>query len=167
MAEKGIQSYVHFDSWDTLKLNLQFSSFTFGVNYVQFNLNHLSDLYKGSRVIIGGDINSLKICRLLQLYPDMKNLVADPTHGSKVLDVIITDAYGDYDRAVIGPIGPDKKGYGAPSDHSVAIARPMANAGKRTSLSCYAWRSRRIMTANSLLALSLYLATSVQYLWGG
>ena len=53
----------------------------------------------------------------------MSNLVADPTYGRKVLDVIYTTAHTHYDRAVVGPpIRPDVPSQGSPSDHAVAIA---------------------------------------------
>ena len=111
-------------------------------------------------MIIAGDINNLKVDQLLQSLPDLKNLVVEPTHGNRVLDVILSDAHADYDRAIIGtPIGPDVAGVGVPSDHKVAIARPIADAGCRTGLSRYAWRIRRTLTAGSLMMLSICLAT--------
>ena len=76
------------------------------------------------------------------------------------MDVIVTDAHDSYDRALIGPpIGPDTAGCGAPSDHGVAIARPVADLGHRTGLSRYAVRSRRLLTASTLMKLSLCLTT--------
>ena len=121
-------------------------------------MNRLTDLYRGSRVIFAGDINNLKIGNLLSTLPDLRNLVADPTHGSRVLDVIITDAHGSFE-SIAPPIGPDVAGNGDPSDHKVAIARPTANAGRRSGLSRYAMRTRRTLTTATLMMLSLCLAT--------
>ena len=93
------------------------------LHHIQFNVTRLTDLYKDAGVIICGDINNLKVDRLLNVYANLKNLVADPTHGSKILDVILTDAHAVYDRAKVGPaIGPDVAVYGKASDHLVAIA---------------------------------------------
>ena len=70
------------------------------LHHIQFNVTRLTDLYRGSGVIICGDINNLKVERLQEVYADIKNLVADPTRGKKILDVILTNAHKYYDRAV-------------------------------------------------------------------
>ena len=91
--------------------------------HLQFNLNRLSALYPKSGVIIGGDVNNLDMKKLCNTYPGLINLVADPTHGSRILDVIVTDLHGSYDKAtILPPIKPDYQGRGHASDHSVAIA---------------------------------------------
>ena len=77
-----------------------------------------------------------------------------------MLDVIITNTHVHYDRAVVGPpIGPDVKGQGVPSDHRVAIARPVADPGHKTSLARYELRTRRKVTASALNSMRLHLAT--------
>ena len=67
------------------------------LHHIQFNITRLTDLYRSSGVIICGDINNLKIDRLENIYADIKNLVADPTHGKRILDVILTNAHKHYD----------------------------------------------------------------------
>ena len=130
------------------------------VAHVQYNVNRLVDVYKGAAVVICGDVNSLRIERLESVFCDMKNIVADPTHGARVLDVIITDAHRHYDRAVVGPpINPDVPGLGKSSDHRVAIARPVANPAHITSFKKIEIRKRRVVTAASLLTLGVCLAT--------
>ena len=62
--------------------------------------------------------------KLCDVYPDLVNLVASPTRGNRILDVIVTDLHPVYDKAVVGPpLQPDTVGRGAPSDHVVAVAR--------------------------------------------
>ena len=56
----------------------------------------------------------------------------------------MTNAHTLYDRAAVGPpIGPDVTGQGVPSDHSVAIARPAADPGKKSSFARFELRTRR------------------------
>ena len=78
---------------------------------------------------------------------NMVNLVANPTHRSKILDVIISNLHCEYDKAkILPPIQPDSKNYGKPSDHSVAVARPNVDRGTRTGFSRTETRTRRIIS---------------------
>ena len=88
--------------------------------------------------------------KLLACYPDLVNIVTIPTHGNKILDVIVTDLHPWYDKAVVSPpIQPDLEGRGRPSDHAVAVARPKRDGALRTGFSrketkysfqpCYDW----------------------------
>ena len=93
------------------------------LDHVQFNLNSLTAQYPGAGIIIGGDINNLDCGRLCNTFPDMINLVASPTRGSRIQDVIVTNMHTAYDKALIlPPIQPDVVGHGVPSDHSVPLA---------------------------------------------
>ena len=73
---------------------------------------------------MGGDINNLDCDKVCDTYPDMVNLVASPTRGARILDVLVTNLHTSYDKAqILPPIQPDRSDGGAPSDHSVAVAR--------------------------------------------
>ena len=88
------------------------------------------------------------------------NLVASPTRGSRILDVIVTNMHTSYDKAVVlPPLQPDRPGHGAPGDHSVPVARPNLNSALRTGFSRTETRTRRIVTASGLALMCLYLAT--------
>ena len=90
----------------------------------------MTAIYNGAGVIIGGDINNLPVEKIRCCYPDLKNLVADPTHGSRVLDVVISNLHISYDKAaILPPIQPDDPRHGKPSDHKVAIVRPNLDLG--------------------------------------
>ena len=91
------------------------------LDHLQFNLNRLTAIYPGSAVILGGDVNNLSVEKLRNCFPDLVNMVAVPTHGSRVLDVVVSDLHVHYDKAVVlPPIQPDDHGHGKPSDHKVA-----------------------------------------------
>ena len=130
------------------------------LQHIEYNIARLSSSYPGSGVIIGGDINDLKLNELCEVYPNMKCVVADPTHNNKVLDVIVTTAYNEYDRArIYPPIGPDVVGNGVESDHQVAVATAIADPTNRKSLARTITRSRFNLSAANLLRLSMFLAT--------
>ena len=93
------------------------------LNHIQFNLNRLTAVYSKSGVCIGGDINNLGIQKLLDCFPDTINLVATPTYGMRILDVLVTNLHRGYDKAVCRPlIQPDMPGQGIAIDDFVALA---------------------------------------------
>ena len=52
------------------------------IEHLQFNINKLTAQYPEAAILIGGDINNLPIRDICNSFPDMVNLVTDPTHGS-------------------------------------------------------------------------------------
>ena len=114
---------------------------------------------------MGGDINNLECDQICATFPDLVNVVATPTRGNRILDVIVTNLHQSYDKAVIlPPIQPDVVGNGVPSDHSVAIARPNVDKGSRTGFSRKEVRTRRVVLTSSLALLGMFLAT---FDWSG
>ena len=94
-------------------------------------------------------------------YPDLINLVASPTGGNKILDVIVLNMHAAYDKAVIlPPIQPDVVGRGAISDHSVPLVRPNKDKANRTGFARTEVRRRRSVAASCVAALGLFLATT-------
>ena len=81
--------------------------------------------------------------------------MAIPTHGKRILDVIISNLHVNYDKAVIlPPIQPYNPKFGKPSDHHVDIVRPNKDAGfSRTE-----WHSRRVTSPANLIKLGIFLA---------
>ena len=97
--------------------------------------------------------------RFTDTYPDLINIVATPTLGTQVLDIIVTDAHAHYDKAVVlPPIQPDRAGFGVSSDHSVAIARANVDKSRRTGFSQVVTRKRRVVTTSNLLMLSMFFS---------
>ena len=89
---------------------------------------------------------------------DLKSLGSDPTYGDKILDVLITNAHSYYDKAtVLPPIKPDSDLHGAPSDHKVVRAGPIANPAARVGLGRVVTRKRQKFTETALAGLSKFL----------
>ena len=73
------------------------------LGHLRFNISKLKSQYPRAGVVIGGDINRLPCEKICNTFPDLVNLVATPTRGSKILDVIITNLHSVYDKAVVLP----------------------------------------------------------------
>ena len=79
--------------------------------------------------IPGADKNSL-----LQALPRFKQIVTQPTHGDKIIDVIIMNCADMYAVVEVGdPVLPDDPRQAKPSDHRVPVARPLATASRPVS----------------------------------
>ena len=118
------------------------------IEHLQFNLNRLTATYPEAGIFIGGDCNNLRIDKIRSCYPDLVNLVTEPTHGSKILDVILSNVHMAYDRAVtLPPVQPDVVGQGVPSNHMVAVARPNVDKSRGTGFAKIVTKTRRVMTA--------------------
>ena len=71
----------------------------------------------------------------------------------------MSDLHCAYDKATVHPpIQPDKVGFGSPSDHKIAIARPNTNKACRTGFSLVVKRTRRVATASAIAMLGVFLA---------
>ena len=128
------------------------------LDHLRFNFSSLTARHPGAGICIGGDINNLDVTMLCDTFPDLVNMVASPTRGARILDVLISNLHLGYDKAVIlPPIQPDVEGVGRPSDHSVAVAKPNTNPALRTGFSKTEVRKRRVMTASNLAKLGLFL----------
>ncbi len=80
----------------------------------------LKSKYDNLKFIIGGDINSLDIKPILDSAPSMKQVVDKPTHGNRILDILITDLFQEFYPPVIKePLECDEDITGQPSDHKI------------------------------------------------
>jgi len=87
----------------------------------------LKSIYPKSKFILGGDKNDLKLDLLLDISPTFKQLVVNPTHGNKVLDICVTDIGHFYCTPITRPpIKPDNENNGVPSDHSIPYILPIS-----------------------------------------
>ena len=83
--------------------------------------------YPSAGLVIGGDKNNLNISPLLNGIPRLKQIVTQPTHNRKVLDIILTNMHQLYSIPIIAPpVPPDDPLCGVPSDHSTPIAIPLS-----------------------------------------
>ena len=75
---------------------------------------------------LAGDKNDLPLASLIQGLPKLEQLVANFTHGEKIIDVLLANCSKLYAVPEISaPLLPDKPQYAKPSDHSVPVARPL------------------------------------------
>ena len=85
--------------------------------------------YPNAAVILAGDKNDLPLSPLLQCLPKFVQIVNQPTHGSKIIDVMIMNCAQMYSVPKMSPpLLPDNPQQAAPSDHQVPIVRPLAHS---------------------------------------
>ena len=109
---------------------------------------------------MGVEINNLDFAKLCNTFVDMVNLVASPTQGNRILDVLITNLHTDYEKAtVFPPIQPDNPRNGSPSEHCVAVAPLNLDRSDRTGFARKEVRMRRCALGSNLALLGLFLDT--------
>ena len=80
-------------------------------------------------MVIAGDRNDLSIERLLSVEPTLRQIVKIPTHGRKVLDVVLTNIGRFYnDPVIVNPVAVDNPTKGVPSDHLGVFVEPVHNS---------------------------------------
>ena len=94
--------------------------------------NHLSTIYQtGLHFIIAGDTNRLDLRPILNLSPQLIQVVKVPTrlNPPAILDPIITTLSSFYNQPVTKPpIQNDADKNGKPSDHLVVLMRPLSSS---------------------------------------
>ena len=88
--------------------------------------------------IIGGDINHLKVDRILDSYGALRQIITTATRKSAILDCIITDLHTLYQMPrCLPPLQVDSDKDGSDSDHNIILLPPITSEhisrhGKRT-----------------------------------
>ena len=96
------------------------------IDHLSLTLQDLLLEHPGAGVIFAGDRNDLSVGRLLGIDPSLRQVVKDPTHGSKILDVILTNISSFYnDPVLVDPIPVDNPDNGVPSDHLGVLLEPI------------------------------------------
>ena len=89
--------------------------------------------YPNAGLIIGADKNDLNISSLISGIPRVKQIVTQPTHKNKILDIMLTNLHQFYQIPIIvPPVAPDDPTRGVPSDHSTPLALPVSAANHIT-----------------------------------
>ena len=84
--------------------------------------------YQDCGIIICGDKNNTSINPILALNRNVKKIVTKNTHGTKILDVIITNHHLFYHTPIIIlPVPADIPDKGSPNDHFAPLAVPIKN----------------------------------------
>ena len=105
-------------------------------------LDHITDVYnhmntkykKGLHWILAGDTNDMKLDVILQLSPEMKQLVTEVTrlNPPRILDPIITTLGKYYQKPlVLPPLDNDPNKNGSPSDHKIIKMKPISNINNK------------------------------------
>ena len=95
------------------------------VEHIFTNLNQLRTTHPGAGVIMAGDVNNLKVERLLAMDTSIKSINKKATRGDKCIDVILTDLWRYYQvPEVIQPVPVDQGEKGVPSDHKGLLVKP-------------------------------------------
>ena len=99
------------------------------IDHLSFTLQALLLEHPSAGVMIAGDRNDLSVDRLLRVDSSLRQIVKTPTHGSKVLDVILTNISTFYnDPVVINPVAVDVPDHGVPSDHLGVLLEPLSSS---------------------------------------
>ena len=100
-------------------------------DHIAETFHFLSSKY-GSELqfIIAGDTNRLNLSPILNLSPNLKQVVQTPTRlkPEAILDPIITTLWKYYQQPVTKPpINPNVNGKGKPSDHLIVLMKPLSS----------------------------------------
>ena len=100
------------------------------LDHISGAFNILSKKYtKGLHLILGADANHLNLDSILQLRPDMRSVVEEPTRlgpPPAMLDPIITTLGSYYQRPVCyPPLEADEGSGGKPADHLIVKMEPI------------------------------------------
>ena len=101
--------------------------------FLATTINQLRMEHPGSHVILGADINDMKLDTLLHLDPSLKQIVSGFTNknADKTLDVILTDCHSlMQEPTILPPLQVDSGKVGVDSDHKGVQVLP------RTNLAC-------------------------------
>ena len=89
------------------------------LNHLTLTIHSLLNIHKNAGLIVCGNRNRMEISDLLSIEPSLKQIVRSPTHGRKVLDVILTNLTNCYQAStILPPLMPDNPSVAAPSDYS-------------------------------------------------
>ena len=107
--------------------------------------------------MVGGDKNKLQLQTLLDALPKCRQIVNKCTYKAKTLDVILTNLGAFYSPVYIAKaVQPDDPTKGVPSDHSTAVAEPLAGAGA-TAAREYTVRSSRPLPESGIQEFGAWL----------
>ena len=106
-------------------------------------LDHISDAYnilsskfgRGLQFILAGDTNDLKLDSILNLSPNMRQIVQDWTrlNPPALLDPVITTMAKFYQKPeCLEPLDADPEKNGAKSDHRIVIVKPINAINNRS-----------------------------------
>ena len=101
------------------------------MDHIITTINLLMTKFDDPGIIICGDKNKTSINPILALSHTLRQIVTKNTHGTSILDVIITNPHMFYHTPIIVPPVPaDNPLTGSPSDHLVPLAIPIKSTNE-------------------------------------
>ena len=104
--------------------------------FLAATLGTLRTEHPGARVILGGDVNDMRLGLLLSLDPTLRQVVQGFTNKNhdKTLDVLLMDCADIYQQpSILPPMTVDKGKVGKDSDHMGVEALPRTNLASKGS----------------------------------
>ena len=82
--------------------------------------------------LIGGDLNRLKVEKILDSYNPLRQIITEPTRFSATLENIITDLHSLYQQPqCLAPLQVDGEKIGKDSDHNIVLLPPITITNNR------------------------------------
>ena len=82
--------------------------------------------------LIGGDLNRLKVDKILDSYNPLSQIITEPTRYSATLENIITDLHSLYQQPqCLAPLQVDGDKIGKDSDHNIVLLPPITISNNR------------------------------------
>ena len=103
-------------------------------DHIAINFHQLKMKHSGAKFFFLGDFNDHKPDLILQLSPQLRQVVHHPTYGQKTLDLCVTDAHPIYHPPIlVPPLLPDDPSAASPSDHHGNLFVPRHYQGIQTT----------------------------------
>ena len=78
-------------------------------------------------VLVGGDVNKVKIDRILECYGPLRQIITTATRQSAILENVITDLHTMYQQPeCLPPLQVDNDKLGKDSDHNIVLLAPIS-----------------------------------------
>ena len=106
---------------------------TASINHIIDTIHLLRSKYDNRiNYLIGGDLNRLKIDRILESYGPLRQIITSATRHSATLENIITDLHTLFQEPeCLAPLEVDEDKIGKNSDHNIVILPPITISNNR------------------------------------
>ena len=103
-------------------------------DHIAINFHLLKMKHEAVKFFFLGDFNDHKPDNILQLSPQLRQVVHHPTCGKNILDLVVTDAHTLYDPPYLEPpLQPNDPSSASPSDHYGNVLVPRSHLGPVSS----------------------------------
>ena len=119
------------------------------IQHIAINHGELKARYKDCYFLCGGDKNDLNIQYILDISQSLHMHNTKPTHGTKNIDILVSDMVHMYSQSVIIPnvltdIPDGQPGGGKRSDHPIVYCEPRSDCFKKPARQVEIKKTRRM-----------------------